>query len=134
MSGRTEAPDPSGSVTHDETANLISSDRVEGAAVHDADGERIGSIQGLMIGKTDGRIAYAVLSLGGTLVTASNHYPVPWQQLTYDTTLDGYVLGMTKAQIEGAPSYDPSPDWYRRNSSWHGDVDAYWARPGSQPL
>lgn len=122
------------SLARDETASLISTDKVEGTAVHDAEGERIGTVRSLMVGKADGRVAYAVLSLGGALVTDSNYYPVPWQQLTYDTGLDGYVLGMTRAQMEDAPRYDPTPDWYRRNGNWYGDVEAYWARPGSQGL
>jgi hypothetical protein len=134
MSGKSGLSDRSGDVPRHETAGLISSDKVEGTAVYDSDGERVGSIHSVMIGKIDGKVAYAVLSFGGFLGIGSNHYPVPWQQLRYDTGLDGYVVGMTKAQIEGAPSYDPSPDWYRRSGTWHNDVDAYWMRPGSQAL
>lgn len=134
MSGKSGLSDRSGDVARHETASLISSDKVEGTAVYDADGERVGSIHSVMIGKTDGKVAYAVLSFGGFLGIGDNHYPVPWQQLRYDTGLDGYVVGMTKAQIEGAPNYDPSPDWYGRSGTWSNDVDAYWARPGSQAL
>ncbi|MBR0668501.1 PRC-barrel domain containing protein [Roseomonas hellenica] len=130
MSGRAEFPDRSGDVPRHETTSLISSDKVEGTAVYDANGERIGSIHSVMIGKTDGVVAYAVLSFGGFLGIGNNHYPVPWEQLKYDTGLDGYVVGMTKAQIEGAPNYEPSSDWYGRHGTWYDDVDAYWTRPG----
>jgi hypothetical protein len=46
---------------------LIASDRVEGTPVRRADGEKIGTIQRLMIDKLSGSVAYAVLSFGGFL-------------------------------------------------------------------
>src|SRR5215475_10212444 len=50
-----------------ETASLIGSDKVEGTPVYDAKGERIGSIERVMIDKKSGQVAYAVLSFGGFL-------------------------------------------------------------------
>ena len=46
---------------------LIASDRVEGTSVRRADGEKIGTIERLMIDKVSGKVAYAVLSFGGFL-------------------------------------------------------------------
>ena len=45
---------------------LIESDRVEGTTVYDPNGNKIGSIKRLMIEKISGRVAYAVMSFGGT--------------------------------------------------------------------
>ena len=50
-----------------ETFELIGSDKVEGTAVYGADGNRIGSIERVMLGKRSGKVAYAVLSFGGFL-------------------------------------------------------------------
>jgi sporulation protein YlmC with PRC-barrel domain len=50
-----------------ETVDLISSDKVEGTAVYDANGKHIGSIEWVMIEKRSGQVAYAVLSFGGFL-------------------------------------------------------------------
>ena len=50
-----------------ETVDLIGSDKVEGTAVYDAKGEKIGSIERVMIDKKSGQVAYAVLSFGGFL-------------------------------------------------------------------
>ena len=49
-----------------ETFELIGSDKVEGTAVYGADGNRIGSIERVMLGKRSGKVAYAVLSFGGS--------------------------------------------------------------------
>ncbi len=50
-----------------ETAGLIGCDKVEGTAVYGADGNKVGSIERLMIEKVSGKVAYAVLGFGGFL-------------------------------------------------------------------
>ncbi|WHO73051.1 PRC-barrel domain-containing protein [Rhizobium sp. BT03] len=118
--------DPNAKDTH----SLIASDRVEGTRVYGPDGRHIGSIERLIIGKLDGRVAYAVLSFGGFLGIGHDHYPLPWEKLNYDTQLDGYRIDLTKEQIEGAPSYaDDDDTWYndngRRVYDYYG-VPPYW--------
>lgn len=113
-----------------DTPTLIASDRVEGTRVYGADGKHIGSIERLIVGKQDGRVAYAVLSFGGFLGIGHDHYPLPWATLHYDTQLDGYRIDLTKEQIEGAPSYaDDDDTWYndngRRVYDYYG-VPPYW--------
>jgi uncharacterized protein YrrD len=51
----------------DHTHELISSRRVEGTPVYDRDGRKLGSIHSVMIEKRSGKVAYAVLSVGGFL-------------------------------------------------------------------
>ncbi|MEN2976449.1 PRC-barrel domain-containing protein (plasmid) [Tistrella bauzanensis] len=89
-----------------ETSNLISADRVEGTSVYGADGEKIGSIYGLMLNKLSGKVAYAVVSFGGFLGIGEKYHPLPWDVLKYDTSKDGYVVGLTRDQLENAPTYD----------------------------
>lgn len=125
MSSTGNMSDRSGDVAREETGALISSDKVEGTSVYDPDGNSLGSIHTVMIGKVDGKVAYAVLSFGGFLGIGSDYYPVPWQQLRFDTNLDGYVIGLTKAQLEGAPRYNRS-DWTTRDAAWSADVDRYY--------
>jgi hypothetical protein len=47
-----------------ETHSLIGSDKVEGTAVYRSNGERVGKIQRVMIGKQSGKVGYAVMSFG----------------------------------------------------------------------
>jgi hypothetical protein len=95
----------------DETGNLIGSDKVEGTAVYGADHNKIGSIERVMIDKKSGRVSYAVLSFGGFLGIGDDHYPLPWQSLKYDTSLGGYVTGVTETQLKGAPHYRNDNTW-----------------------
>ena len=88
-----------------ETVDLIGSDKVEGTAVYDANGERIGTIERVMLEKRSGHVAYAVLSFGGFLGIGSDSYPIPWDALKYDTSLGGYRTNITEQQFKGAPKY-----------------------------
>ncbi len=87
------------------TGDIISSDRVDGTTVYNDAGEKLGSIDSLMIDKRTGHVRYAVMEFGGFLGMGTDRYPLPWGMLKYDTRLDGYVVPVSKAQLEGAPRY-----------------------------
>jgi len=94
-----------------ETSSLIGSDKVDGTAVYGADQEKIGSVERVMIDKLSGKVAYAVISYGGFLGIGDDHYPTPWSNLKYDTELGGYVVNLTKDQLDSAPKYTSESDW-----------------------
>jgi hypothetical protein len=94
-----------GELPIEETERLIASDKVEGTGVFDRDGRSLGSVSNVMIDKFTGRVAYAVLSFGGFLGLGERYHPLPWRALSYDTRLGGFVVTMTKEQLEQAPSY-----------------------------
>jgi hypothetical protein len=117
-------------VATDETSSLISSDKVEGTAVYDRRGEKLGSIHSVMIDKISGKVPYAVMSFGGFLGIGDRYHPLPWHVLTYDTGQGGYVVDLDRSKLEGAPTYGASetPDWSDRR--WGRQVhDYYGARP-----
>jgi sporulation protein YlmC with PRC-barrel domain len=84
---------------------IISSDKVEGTHVYDEAGEKLGSVDHLMIDKRTGQVRYAVLEFGGLFGIGADRYPIPWAKLRYDETKDGYVVPLDKASLEGAPKY-----------------------------
>jgi sporulation protein YlmC with PRC-barrel domain len=112
------------------TSDLISSDRVEGTKVFNATGDKLGSIDDLMIEKRSGQVRYAVLEFGGFLGMGTDRYPMPWSILKYDTSLDGYVVPIDKKVLNNAPRYsDEDPpvydEDYGRRVHRHYGVD-YW--------
>ncbi|MEE4154692.1 MAG: PRC-barrel domain-containing protein [Erythrobacter sp.] len=88
-----------------ESGSLIASDRVEGTPVYDRSGDRLGTIENFMVGKRSGRVEYAVLSFGGFLGIGERHYPLPWDELSYDEDEEGYVVDITEEDLERAPSH-----------------------------
>ncbi|HPU49944.1 MAG TPA: PRC-barrel domain-containing protein [Burkholderiaceae bacterium] len=97
------------------SSDIISSERVEGTAVYNTAGDKLGSIDDLMIDKRSGQVRYAVLEFGGFLGMGTDRYPLPWNVLKYDTEKEGYVVPLDKAKLEGAPRYtvDSPPDYNR---------------------
>lgn len=87
---------------------LIESDHIEGTAVFDVSGKRIGSIKRLVIEKVSGHVAYAVTTFGGFLGVGSEVHTIPWEQLHYDTTLHGYHTAITAEQLRKAPEFSLS--------------------------
>jgi sporulation protein YlmC with PRC-barrel domain len=85
--------------------DLIASDRVEGTAVYNRQGERLGRISNFMVDKRSGQVRYAVLSFGGFLGMGNDHYPLPWSMLTYDTAQGGYVIDLARELLDNAPRH-----------------------------
>lgn len=90
----------------DENVRLISSTKVEGTPVVGTNGEALGHIQGFMVDKYTGRVAYAVMKFGGTMGFGASLFPLPWPMLDYDVEKDGYALDVTKEQLADAPRFE----------------------------
>ena len=45
------------------------------------------------------------MSFGGFLGVGERYHPLPWNTLKYDTRQGGYVVGLTRQQLEGAPTF-----------------------------
>jgi len=115
-----------------ETARLIASDKVEGTAVRNLNGDKVGTIERVMIDKRAGKVAYAVMSFGGFLGMGQDYVALPWHLLRYNENLDAYELNITEDQLRGAPAvvqgWDTgivSRDWERNIHKYYG-VDPYW--------
>src|SRR5215212_621525 len=108
-----EATGGTGSAATDETDQLISSTKVEGTAVYNRQGERLGTVASFMVDKRTGQVAYAVMSFGGFLGLGKSCHPLSWHVLTYDTGLCGYVVDLDKERPRAVPSFTEgdSPDW-----------------------
>lgn len=106
-------------------STVISSERVEGTAVYDTAGNKLGSIDDLMIDKLSGQVCYAVLEFGGFLGIGTDRYPLPWSILKYDTNQGGYVVPLDKSQLERAPRYaeDAQPEY---TNDYGREIDRYW--------
>jgi hypothetical protein len=103
-----------------ETARLIGSDKVEGTAVRRSNGDKVGTIERVMIDKRSGKVAYAVMSFGGFLGIGDEYRALPWSVLKYNEDLDAYEVNVTESQLRGAPT--PSHGWET------GTIDRGWER------
>ena len=109
--------------------SLIASDRVEGTPVRRSDGQKLGTIERLMIDKVSGNVAYAVLSFGGFLGMGQKHLPIPWARLTYDRLLGAYHLDLTDEELSRAPSFAANAEFDWGDRSREVDIHNYYRVP-----
>jgi sporulation protein YlmC with PRC-barrel domain len=119
------------STEHTSSHALISADRVEGTAIYSVGGDKLGYVQDIMLHKQSGKVAYAVISVGGFLGVGEKYHPIPWSLLTYDTERGGYVLPVEKKRLEEAKTFlaedlgDDDTAW-RSEVHTHYNAPAYW--------
>jgi len=86
---------------------LISADDVRGKSVHGRDGDKLGTVDKLILDERTGQIAYVILSTGGFLGLGQSYHPIPWSAFRYDEAQGGYAAAIDKRLLEGAPSFRP---------------------------
>lgn len=109
-------------------SSLVSADKIEGTNVYNREGEKLGSIDDILIDKTSGRAVYAVMSFGGFLGVGQKHHPLPWATLRYDTRLGGYIVDLDKKMLEDAPAYDSDGN-FEWTAEYGRKVDSYYKTP-----
>ncbi|MGU3538736.1 PRC-barrel domain-containing protein [Methylobacterium sp. A54F] len=106
--------------------SLIASDRVIGTDVRRPSGERVGTIERLMLDKASGRVAYAVMSFGGFLGIGEGFHTLPWGVLRFEPELDAYVLDITEEQLREAPPRSPEGTDPANDRDWEEHVHRYY--------
>lgn len=112
-----------------ETHRLIAADKVEGTVVRNPQGDKLGSIENVMIDKLTGRVAYAVMSFGGFLGIGNRYHALPWDVLKYDSNLGSYVVNLDKRQLENAPSFEDAETINWEDETWGRKVHDYYKVP-----
>ncbi|MEI8146633.1 MAG: PRC-barrel domain-containing protein [Alphaproteobacteria bacterium] len=110
------------------SGTLIAADKVNGTTVYNLAGEKLGSVDDIMIDKVSGRAIYAVMSFGGFLGMGEKFHPLPWSTLKYDSAKSGYVINMDKKVLENAPAHD-SDGKFAWTRDYGRTVDSYYGTP-----
>ena len=86
------------------TAILAS--KVKGTTVYNEGGDKIGTVEDVVLDKKSNQSMFAALGFGGVLGMGEKYYPVPWSLLNYDEDKGGYVVPLSKDRLDQAPAYD----------------------------
>lgn len=112
---------------------LIDASKVQGTAVYNPKGDRLGTINDIMIEKQSGKAVYAIMSFGGFLGIGEDYHPIPWAKLKYLPSMGGYVVDLDARVLEDSPAYakDMEPEWgdrtYEEGIHKHYGTAPYWA-------
>jgi sporulation protein YlmC with PRC-barrel domain len=115
--------------------SAILASNVKGTAVYNNSGERIGTVEDVVLDKQSNQIMFAALGFGGVLGIGEKYYPVPWSMLDYNDDKGGYIVPLNKDSLKNAPAYDLKEltkhdgslgnirqhayDYYKVNRDWH---------------
>ena len=85
------------------TAILAS--KVKGTPVYNTQGDKIGTVEDIVLDKGSNNIMFAVLGSGGVLGMGEKYRPIPWSVLDYDPQKGGYVVPLDRNRLDKAPAY-----------------------------
>ncbi len=109
-----------------ETTRLTASDKVEGTPVRHSNGDKLGTIERVMIDKRSGKVAYAVMTFGGFLGIGNEYRALPWSLLRYNERLDAYELNVTEDQLRHAPMLGTGWDTGTIDRDWEQNIHNYY--------
>ncbi len=84
--------------------SAIRASKVIGATVYNNAGDRIGKVEDVVLDKQSNNILFAVVGFGGFLGINEKFHPLPWSTLDYQKGKEGYVVSLTKEQLQAAPA------------------------------
>jgi len=109
---------------------VMAADTLEGDSVYNEADEKLGEITNIMIDVPTGRVAYAVMSVGGILGIGDKLFAIPWQALTLDTENKCFRMDISKEQLNQAPGFDKDHWPTMADQTWAQEVHEFYdARP-----
>jgi sporulation protein YlmC with PRC-barrel domain len=120
-------PTPSGHTT------AILASKVRGTPVYNSGGDKVGTVEDVVLDKMSNNIMFAVLGSGGVLGMGEKYRPIPWSILDYDSDKGGYVVPVSKDMLDNAPAYrmedltsDDGEDAIRAEAFNYYHAEQYW--------
>jgi len=102
--------------------------KLAGLNVRNSAGEKLGTVEDLVIDLQSGKAQYIAVSFGGVLGIGSKYFAIPFQDVRFNHGRDEmyFVLDISKDKLENAPGFDKNdwPDFADPN--WKSKVDNYY--------
>jgi sporulation protein YlmC with PRC-barrel domain len=108
---------------------LVTTSAIEGASVRSTAGDKLGTVNSVVLDLEEGKVVYFVLSIHGGLFGAGGKYtPAPWNVFSIDRDGEGFVTTIDRKTLAAAPAYDRD----QLNSevyAWGEQVKRYFGSP-----
>jgi sporulation protein YlmC with PRC-barrel domain len=97
-----------------------------GDSVCDVAGKFLGEIEELVIDIHSGRVAYALMAVGGILGMGRKLFAIPWNTVTVDRVYQRCVISIDIERLIDAPSVDGDFLARMADPGWATEVHAYF--------
>jgi sporulation protein YlmC with PRC-barrel domain len=111
-----------------QTDTVLSADTLAGNSVRNSKGDDLGTIKAIMLDVPRGRIAYAVLSVGGFFGLGDKLFAVPWSALRLDHEKKAFIFDATKKQLDEAEGFDKDSWPHFADKAWSAGVHKHWGQ------
>ena len=109
--------------------DLASANALLGDKVVNSRNEPLGTITELVLDTTLGRVAYAVVAIGGFMGVGEQLFVIPWSALVRDAAGRRFVLDADRNKLAQAPPAEIKSE-VSRDAQWHRELHRhYGARP-----
>ena len=124
-----ETDNRTGINTEGELANTpverLTASSIIGDSIENIQGEKLGSIDNLMVNIKTGMVEYAVLEFGAFLGIGGKLFAIPFTELKLDPAKKIFLLDRDKDFLENLPGFDKT-HWPDTNDHYYDDVNMYW--------
>jgi len=97
-------PPPSDAVISAQSDGEVRADQLIGMTVYNAEGEKVGTVHDILLGK-DGKATGVVLSVGGVLGVGAKSVGLTWKEIDVKPDQQQVQVSYTKDQLEAAPDF-----------------------------
>jgi sporulation protein YlmC with PRC-barrel domain len=97
-----------------------------GDGVYDVAGKFLGEIEELVLDIHSGRVAYALVAVGGFLGMGRKLFAIPWSTVTVDRVYQRSVINIDLERLIDAPSLDGDVLPRMADPGWATEVHAYF--------
>lgn len=107
--------------------------KIEGLNVRNAAGDKVGSVNDIVLDLHTGKVAYIAMSVGGVLGIGERLFAVPFDQMRLEEDQNHndrfFVINVSKEKLDKAPGFDKNhwPDF--ADPHWSQDIDKYYRTP-----
>ncbi|RJF99291.1 PRC-barrel domain-containing protein [Noviherbaspirillum saxi] len=124
--GASNAPAAARSATGQSASSDMRASQLIGKQVQNAQGEKLGKIEDIVLDIDNERASYVVLSSGGTLGVGDRQIAVPASGFQVRSEKDPILLNLPKDQLQKAPAYDKKQHANFSRDSYRSEVDRYF--------
>jgi sporulation protein YlmC with PRC-barrel domain len=115
-------------------ATTFRASKLMGLHVRNTAGEKLGSVDDLVVNVATGKIDYIAMGVGGVLGVGEKLLAVPFSELKFNFGKDEnfFVLNMSAEKIKAAPGFDKR-DWPNfADPKWSEKIDKYYQQAESK--
>jgi len=103
-----------------------------GMEVRNAENEKLGKVEDLIVDLGSGHVSYAILSMGGVLGIGDKLVIIPAHEFTYGLTEKKLTLNTSKEVLKNAPRFEKGKWPDLNNPQWDDDAHKYYKDKSSK--